>query len=151
MRTRCAPTPRRTHYRARHSERVHIDGGCAECGADKIPVAGFGIYHSEGNITRVIDDLISLGIEGINPLEKTVTGMSVPEVRKRWPRLVLWGGVDNKDLLVHGTVDEVRREVEFLVDTYGRDGGLLLGSSGQIHPGCKLDNVIAMYDTALSL
>ncbi|MDP7396073.1 MAG: uroporphyrinogen decarboxylase family protein, partial [Lentisphaeria bacterium] len=83
------------------------------------------IYHSEGNITRIIDDLISLGIEGINPLEKTVTGMSVPEIRKRWPGLVLWGGVDNKELLTRGTVDEVRKEVEFLVKNYGRNGGLL--------------------------
>ena len=36
------------------------------------------LYHSEGNITRIIDDLITLGVEGINPLEKTVPGMSVP-------------------------------------------------------------------------
>ncbi len=107
------------------------------------------MYHSEGNLTRVIDDLIALGIEGINPLEKTVTGMSIPEVRARWPELVLWGGVDNKELLVNGTVDDVRKEVEFLIENYGRDGGLLLGSSGQIHPGCKLENVIAMYETAL--
>ena len=108
------------------------------------------MYHSEGNITKVIDDLISLGVEGINPLEKTVSGMSVPEVRKRWPSLVLWGGVDNKDLLVHGTVDEVKKEVEFLTREYGKYGGLLLGSSGQVHPGCKTENVLAMYETALS-
>ena len=115
--------------------------------------SGMGIrvlYHSEGNITRVIDDLIRLGIEGINPLEKTVPGMSVPEARKRWPNLVLWGGVDNKELLVHGTVDDVRKEVEFLVTNYGRNGGLLLGSSGQVHPGCKLENVLAMYETAMA-
>ena len=108
------------------------------------------IFHSEGNITRVIDNLMSLGIEGINPLEKTVPGMSVPEVRKRWPSLVLWGGVDNKELLVRGEPEDVRKEVEFLVMNYGRDGGLLLGSSGQVHPGCKTSNVIAMYETALN-
>ena len=108
------------------------------------------IYHSEGDIRRIIDDLISIGIEGINPLEKTTSGMSVPEVRKRWPNLVLWGGVDNRDLLVRGTVEDVKKEVEFLLKNYGKDGGLLLGSSGQVHPGCKLDNVVAMYEVALN-
>lgn len=109
------------------------------------------LYHSEGNITRVIDDLISLGVEGINPLEKTVPEMSVPEIKKRWPGLVLWGGVDNRDLLVNGTVEDVRKEVEFLAANFGKDGGLLLGSSGQVHPGCRTENVIAMYETALSM
>ena len=66
------------------------------------------IYHSEGNMAKVIDDLRSPGVEGINPLEKTVPGMSVPEVRSRWPDLVLWGGVDTKDLLVAGSVEDVR-------------------------------------------
>ena len=32
----------------------------------------------------------------------------------------------------------------------GKQGGLLLGSSGQVHPGCKTENVLAMYETALS-
>ena len=60
---------------------------------------------------------------------------------------MLWGGVDNKELLVNGTPEDVKKEVEFLVKNYGKDGGLLLGSSGQVHPACKTENVIAMYET----
>ena len=39
--------------------------------------------------------------------------------------------------------------MEHLIKNYGH--GLLLGSSGQIHPACNLKNVVAMYETALSM
>jgi uroporphyrinogen-III decarboxylase len=72
--------------------------------------------------------------------------MDVEAVRAKYPRLVLWGGVDNSYLLVNGTKEDVRRRVDRLKEI-GRDGGLLIGSTGQIHPACKLENLIEMIET----
>jgi len=72
--------------------------------------------------------------------------MDVQDVRVKYPNLVLWGGVDNSYLLVDGTPSEVRQRVEEL-KAFGKDGGLLIGSTGQVHPACKLENLVAMIDT----
>jgi len=68
-------------------------------------------------------------------------------VREKYPHLVLWGGVDNSYLLVSDTPAKVRQRVEALKE-FGKDGGLLIGSTGQIHPACKLENLVAMIETA---
>ena len=103
-------------------------------------------YHSEGNLWQMLDDLVATGIVGINPLEPH-SSMNVKDVRAKYEKLVLWGGVDNSFMLVQGTPDDVRRRVEELKE-FGKDGGMLIGSTGQIHPACKLENLLAMIETA---
>ncbi len=56
------------------------------------------------------------------------------------------GGIDNIELLCNGTVEEVEHVVKDLINDAGCNGGLLLGSSGQIHPANKLENYLAMFE-----
>ncbi|MBN2072586.1 MAG: hypothetical protein JW770_01400 [Actinobacteria bacterium] len=102
------------------------------------------IYHSEGNIVPVIDDIIKSGADGINPLEPDV--LDIRKIRSDYPDLILWGGIDNNRLLCEGTIEEVEQAVKDLIRDAGANGGLLLGSSGQIHPGNKLENCLAMFE-----
>ncbi len=102
------------------------------------------IYHSEGDLTKIIDDLIEAGCDGINPLAPS-ENMDAVRIRQKYPNLILWGGIDNKTVLHSGTPDEVALEVKRVIN--GVDKGLILGSSGGVDPGCKLDNCIAMVET----
>ena len=102
------------------------------------------IYHSEGDLTRFINDLIEAGCDGINPLAPS-ENMDAVKIRKKCPNLILWGGIDNKTVLHSGKPDEVELEVKRVVN--GVRKGLILGSSGGVDPGCKLDNCIAMVET----
>jgi len=103
------------------------------------------IYHSEGDLKLLMDDLIECGIDGINPCEKK--NISVDYVRNNYPKLVIWGGIDQFELLPYGSPEEVREEVKRVIDIC-KDGGLILGSDGQIHPACRAYNVIMMFKTA---
>ena len=91
-------------------------------------------------------NIVATGIDGLNPCEPH-SHMDVDKVRESYPDIVLWGGVDNSFLLVEGTPEEVSKRVEYLKE-FGRDGGMLIGSTGQIHPACKLENLITMIETA---
>ena len=106
------------------------------------------IYHSEGNLKMLMDQLVSCGIDGINPCEKI--NISIDYVRKNFPGLLIWGGIDQFELLPYGTEEEVEAEVEKAVDIC-KEGGLILGSDGEIHPGCKAKNVIAMFRKAKNI
>ena len=101
------------------------------------------IYHSEGNITPVLQDIVDAGADGINPLEPDI--LNIKKLREEFPDLVFWGGIDNNQLLCRGTVSEVEQAVIDLIQDAGSNGRLLLGSSGQIHPANKLENVLAMF------
>ena len=65
------------------------------------------LFHSDGHLWAVLDDLIAAGIDGLNPLE-VQAGMTVREVRQRYPQLFLTGGIDVSQLLPLGTPDQVR-------------------------------------------
>ena len=102
------------------------------------------IYHSEGDITPVLSDIVGAGSDGINPLEPDI--LNIRKIREEFPDLIFWGGIDNNELLCRGTLEEVEQAVRDLVRTAGRNGRLLLGSSGQIHPANKLENILAMFE-----
>ena len=104
------------------------------------------LFHSDGSLWLVLDDLIAAGIDGLNPLE-VLAGMTVKKVRERYPKLFLTGGVDVSQLLPLGTPEEVRKVCrQNIADADGR--GYLLGSSTELHWDVKLENAIAMFETA---
>jgi uroporphyrinogen decarboxylase len=104
------------------------------------------LFHSDGNLWPVLDDLVAAGIDGLNPLE-VLAGMTVKSVRERYPKLFLTGGVDVSQLLPLGTPEQVRRACrQNIADADGR--GYLMGSSTELHWDVKLGNAIAMFEVA---
>jgi uroporphyrinogen decarboxylase len=103
------------------------------------------IFHSDGNLWRVLDDFRAAGIDGLNPLEP-LSHMYVGDVRKKYPEWILMGGVDASQLLPFGSEAEVRQAVRHSIQDAGVDGRLWLGSSTEIHPSVPASNALAMWD-----
>ncbi|HUT37193.1 MAG TPA: hypothetical protein VNE39_27175 [Planctomycetota bacterium] len=104
------------------------------------------LFHSDGYLMEVMDDLVAAGIDGLNPIE-TVAGMSLRECRLKYPRLFLAGGIDMSQLLSNGTPDEVREVCRQAIrDAYP---GFLMGSTTEADNSCRAENLIAMYDVAM--
>lgn len=58
--------------------------------------------------------------------------------------------MDAQKILPFGTVDEIINETKDLIKVLGRNGGYIIESCHAIQPDVKTENIIAMYDTALS-
>jgi hypothetical protein len=94
----------------------------------------------------VLDDLVATGIDGLNPIE-TVAGMNLKEVRQKYPRQFLAGGIDMSQLLSNGTPDEVREVCRQAIrDVYP---GYFMGSTTEADNSCKAKNLVAMYEVAM--
>ena len=104
------------------------------------------LFHSDGNLWGVLDDLVDAGIDGLNPLE-VLAGMQVKEVREAYPQLFLTGGIDVSQLLSNGTPEEVRTVCrQAIADTNSR--GYFMGSTTELHWDVRLENAQAMFETA---
>jgi hypothetical protein len=105
------------------------------------------LFHSDGYLMEVMDDLIETGIDGLNPIE-TLAGMSLKEIRERYGhKLFLAGGIDMSQLMSYGTPEEVRHVCrEAIRDAYP---GFFMGSTTETDNSCKLENIIAMYEVAM--
>ena len=104
------------------------------------------LFHSDGKLWSILDDLVAAGIDGLNPLE-VIAGMSVREVRQRHSRLFLTGGIDVSQLLTYGSPGEVRAACQQAIADAG-GVGYFLGSTTELHPDVRLENAIAMFETA---
>lgn len=104
------------------------------------------IFHSDGNKWPIIDDLIELGVDSINPCEPLAT-MEVREFRRRYPDTVIGSMIDCQNLLAFGTLEEITTATKKAIEDSG-GAKTLIGSTSEIHPGIKVQNALAMYETA---
>ena len=99
-------------------------------------------FHSDGNITEVLDDLLSLGMNAIHPLQPDA--MNIHDIKKRYGnRVCLIGNVDLR-LLATGTPEQVESCVLDLAQLCALDGRYILSSGNSIPKFLKPENVMAM-------
>ena len=107
------------------------------------------MHHDDGAIRRIIPDLIEVGVDMLNPIQHVCPGMDMPGLKRDFgAHLSFHGGVDNQDVLPHGSVDDVRREVRDCLNQLGAGGGYFLAPCHNIQPVTPTENIIAMYETA---
>jgi hypothetical protein len=107
------------------------------------------IFHSDGNLNAVMDDLVATGIDGINPIE-TQAAMDIRQIKERYgKRLVIVGGVDASSVLPLGAADEVRAETRRILQVAAPGSGYVLGSTTELSNAIPYQNIIAMWDTVM--
>ncbi len=103
--------------------------------------------HSDGNVMDLMDDLVEIGFDVINPIQPEC--MDPVEVKRRWGDLItLHGGISLQQTLPYGTPDQVRAEVEDLIRQCGYNGGLVVFPSNVIQPDTSVENIIACFHAA---
>lgn len=103
--------------------------------------------HSDGNLWEIMEDLIEIGFDVIDPIQPEC--MDPVEVKKRWgDRIVLHGGGSVQHTLPFGTVAEVHQEVTRLIENCGYNGGFVLRASNAISFDCPLENILTFFETA---
>ena len=109
------------------------------------------MFHSDGNLMEIMDDLVDAGIDGINPIE-VQSGMNLKELKDTYgPKLTMCGGMDVHVLLRRGTKEEVAEGVRRAILESGESGGLLLGSTTELDNDVPPENIITMFETAKSV
>lgn len=103
------------------------------------------VYHSDGNVSRVLDDIVETGFNGLNPLEPKV--MDVVQVKKQYgDRLALIGNIDLVYTLTRGTPEEVENEVRQRIRELAPGGGYCVASANSITEYVPLANYNAMRE-----
>jgi len=100
------------------------------------------IIHSDGNMLPFMDDLLSLGIAGMHPMEKDA--MDIVEVKRQYgDRICVLGNVD-LNILGMGTPQDVETEVRYLIDHVGPGGGYIISSGNSLASYVLPENANAM-------
>jgi uroporphyrinogen decarboxylase len=107
------------------------------------------LLHSCGSVARVIPELLELPIDGLHPLQAKAAGMEAESLAAEFGgRLAFIGGIDTQELLVRGTPDEVRAEVERVKRVLGPHV-VISPSHEALLPNVPWENVVAMAEAAV--
>jgi uroporphyrinogen decarboxylase len=103
------------------------------------------IYHSDGHFEPILDDLVEIGIQGINPLQPE--HMDAVRIRRRFgPRLALWGTVGRQTTFAFASPAEIRREVRERIETLGPAGLVLCPAYDIDEPDIPWGNIAAFLE-----
>jgi uroporphyrinogen decarboxylase len=105
------------------------------------------LKHTDGNMWPILDDMVECGFEGFHPFEPGP--MDIVEAKEHLKgKACVLGNIDCGQLLPFGTEEEVEEAVKDTIQKVAPGGGYILTSSNSIHPGCKPENVVAMFRAA---
>jgi uroporphyrinogen decarboxylase len=107
------------------------------------------LYHSDGAIFTLIEDLIEIGVDILNPIEPAVKDMDPSQLKATFGgKLAFHGGISQQQVLSKGGPDRVREEVKQRIRELGRGGGYILAAAQTIVPEVPAENIIAMFQAA---
>jgi uroporphyrinogen decarboxylase len=106
-------------------------------------------FHSCGSIVKLIPDLIEIGVDLLNPVQVSAKDMDTAYLKQAFgDRLAFCGAIDTQHVLPHGTIADVKKEVERRIRDLAPGGGYLLTSVHNIQDDVPPENVIAMFQHA---
>lgn len=111
---------------------------------DRCHQAGLPVgLHSDGDLTRLLPDLVECGFDAIHPFEPPMN--DIVAVKREWgDRIAVAGNIDLKRTLCEGTPEDVDAEVRVKAAALAPGGGWLLGSSNSIPDFVPLENYRAL-------
>lgn len=102
------------------------------------------IFHSDGDLMPLLDDLLTLGMDGLHPIEPGA--MDLANVKARYGEELCIVGNVSVNTLSAGTPEEAAEEVRACIATAGPGGGYMISSSNSIPAYARPENVRAMAD-----
>ena len=103
------------------------------------------IHHSCGNVTEILGDFIDLGVDVLEPVQHV---MDFRKLKTDFGKhITFWGGIATQNVFPFGTPDDVRRETRIVIETLGKDGGLIIAPDQEIMADVPIENIVAYVQT----
>ncbi len=107
------------------------------------------MLHCCGGVRELLRDLIEAGLDAINPVQISCSGMNASELKSEFGKdLTFWGGgCDTRDILPNGTPEQVAEHVKEQVEILRKGGGFVFQQVHNILANVSAENIFTMFDT----
>ena len=107
------------------------------------------IFHSDGDISSIIPELISAGADALAPID-TGAGLNLADLKGKYGDQVSFVGGIDIGLINSATPDEIRNATLQALKIAAPGGGFILGSSSEeLYESLPEQNILTMWETAL--
>lgn len=103
-------------------------------------------YHSDGDCTAIVPDLIEIGVDILNPVQPEC--MDPFTLKKVYgEHLSFWGTLGTQSTLPFGSPDDVRKDIRDRCEIVGAGGGLLIAPTHMVEPEVPWENLVAFVES----
>lgn len=111
--------------------------------AKSVPNPPYLHYHSDGDISDVVDDLIEIGIDVLNPVQPEC--MDIDEVAPRWKEKLCFSGmIGTQTTMPFGNPDDVRAAVAKCERWVHQGARMIIAPTHVLEPDVPWENVLAL-------
>jgi len=109
------------------------------------------MLHCCGGVRELLPDLIDAGLDAMNPVQVSCSGMDAKGLKADFgDKMVFWGGgCDTQHILLLGTPEDVRKHVREQIRILSPGGGFVFQQVHNILAGVPAENIVAMFEAAL--
>lgn len=105
-------------------------------------------YHSCGNCSEILSDMIEIGLDVLNPIQPMA--INPFEVKKKFGKhLVLFGGICVQKLMPYGSTQEIQDTVRKMKKECGKGGGYICAPAHHIQADTSIENIMSFYSEGL--
>jgi uroporphyrinogen decarboxylase len=110
------------------------------------------MFHSDGAIEPLIEDLVEIGVDILNPVQTSTKGLEDTKALKDkfGKNLCFHGAIDVQQVMPNSSVQEIEAEVKKRVTELGKNGGYILAPCHNLSYDIPVENIIKMFETAKS-
>ena len=110
------------------------------------------MLHCCGGVRELLPHLIEAGVDAINPVQISCSGMDAAELKAEFGKdITFWGGgCDTRDILPNGTSEQVAEHTRRQVEILRPGGGCVFQQVHNILANVSAENVTAMFDAVNS-
>jgi uroporphyrinogen decarboxylase len=100
------------------------------------------MYHCDGAVAPILDDLAEIGLDVFNPVQPNVPGHEPEALKQKFgDKLSFWGAIDQQYLLPRGTAEEIEKDVAEKIRILGAGGGYMCSPAHILQADTPLENV----------
>jgi len=104
-------------------------------------------YHSCGSVYSLMEDLIDVGVDILNPVQVAAAEMDTARLKRAFgERICFAGAVDTQRVMPFGSPQDVTEEVKRRIADLAPGGGYILGAVHNIQPDVPPENIVALYE-----
>lgn len=105
------------------------------------------LFHIDGNVLAHMPRYIEMGVDIMNPIDPAGGSQNIYELKERFGEQVAFcGNIDVDGVLLKGTPEDVKQDVEAHIRKLSVGGGYIVASSHDLHQLIPVENVYAMRD-----
>lgn len=108
-------------------------------------------YHSCGSIYDIIPDIIEIGVDVLNPVQRNAANMDIETLKKEFGTDICFfgGGIDVQQVLPFASLEEIEADVKRTLEIMMPGGGFIFVPSHNIQADVTPERIHKVYETVL--